>query len=303
MKRFLLTCLTAGLFLQPVMSAQAYYWDYGPGVVNQPQKEQTAVTESQQPAIDSPSSRKSDAAILADYAALPGGPADDEWGNYFPQGSYATAPIGNKPESFLRQYNAYSKVDTNEKVLYLTFDEGYENGYTPAILDTLKKHNVKVTFFVTMPYLTGSLDLVQRMVAEGHIVGNHTRSHMQLVNVSDKNVFYEQLKSVEDKYQELIGSPMQRFYRPPQGAYSAAQLQLAQAMDYKTILWSVAYMDWDPAKQPSHESALNTLHRRIHPGAIILLHAESRTNTEILDGLLTEYENAGYRFATLNELP
>ena len=248
-----------------------------------------------------PKTVKSEEAVLNDLSDVPDGPAVTEWGNYYPVPG--TAPIGNETEEYLRERSAFSRVSTEEKILYLTFDLGYENGYTETILETLKQHQVKAAFFVTGAYAKERPDLVKEIAEEGHIVGNHTRSHPDMGKVPTKEAFYNQLIPVEQLYTEATGYPMNRFYRPPSGKYSDAHFRMAQAMGYRTILWSVAYYDWDNAHQPSHEKALSFLTSHVHPGAIVLMHGTSRTNSEILDEQLTRWENMGYRFKTLNELP
>ena len=179
---------------------------------------------------------------------------------------------------------------------------GYENGYTPAILDALEKHNVKAAFFVVGNYLETSPDLVKRMVEEGHIVGNHTYHHPDMSQISDPASFQEEITSLEKKYQEITGLEMQKFYRPPQGKYSESNLKMAQELGYQTVFWSLAYVDWYVDQQPTQEDAYAKLLPRIHPGAVVLLHSTSKTNAEILDDLLTKWEQEGYTFGTLNEL-
>ena len=184
----------------------------------------------------------------------------------------------------------------------MTFDCGYENGYTPAILEALEKHNVKAAFFVVGNYLETSPDLVKRMVEEGHIVGNHTYHHPDMSQISDPASFQKEITSLEKKYQEITGVERQKFYRPPQGKYSESNLKMAQELGYQTVFWSLAYVDWYVDQQPTQEEAYAKLLPRIHPGAVVLLHSTSKTNAEILDDLLTMCEQVGYTFGTLNEL-
>ena len=211
-------------------------------------------------------------------------------------------PSGNASIEDLKKYNAYYAADTEEKVIYLTFDCGYENGYTPAILDALKKHQVSATFFVVGNFVTDQPELIKRMTEEGHTVGNHTFSHPDMSRISSKEAFSKELQQVEEAYQSITGKPMTRFYRPPQGIYNTSNLQMAQEMGYYTFFWSLAYVDWYQDQQPTHEEAFEKLIGRIHPGAIVLLHNTSRTNAEILDDLLTKWEEMGYSFSTLTEL-
>ena len=211
-------------------------------------------------------------------------------------------PVGNASIQELASYNAYFAKDTQEKILYLTFDCGYENGNTPLLLNALKKHNVKATFFVVGNFIRDNGDLIKEMVQEGHIVGNHTLSHPDMSGISSLNDFRKQLEGVENLYKETTGESMTKFYRPPQGIYSTANLSMAKELGYKTFFWSLAYVDWLADAQPSKEEAFDKLLGRIHPGAIVLLHSTSSTNASILDELLTKWEEMGYTFGTLEEL-
>jgi peptidoglycan-N-acetylmuramic acid deacetylase len=222
------------------------------------------------------------------------------WGLSFQE--KGKTPVGNATSDYLKQFDAWYAGSPDQKVIYLTFDAGYENGYTPAILDALKKHNVKATFFVVGNYIKTSPDLIKRMVDEGHIVGNHTNSHPDMSKIADMSSFQKEINTLETLYKETTGQEMQKFYRPPQGKYSEQNLKMANELGYHTIFWSLAYVDWYVDKQPSHEEAFEKLTGRIHPGAVVLLHSTSKTNAEILDELLTKWENAGYRFGTLNDL-
>ena len=226
--------------------------------------------------------------------------SEGNWGLGF--GEEGKPPKANATFEELQKYNAYYAENTEEKVLYLTFDCGYENGNTPAILDALKKHNVKATFFIVGNYLSTSSDLVKRMLEEGHIVGNHSFHHPDM-SAMDKEAFAKELGELESLYEQTVGQPLKKYYRPPQGKYSQKNLEIAKELGYKTYFWSLAYVDWDPDKQPSHEEALDKLLKRVHPGAIVLLHNTSKTNGEILDELLTKWEEMGYTFKSLEELP
>lgn len=211
-------------------------------------------------------------------------------------------PVGNATVEELRQYDAFYARDTQDKILYLTFDCGYENGNMPAILEALKKHDVKATFFVVGNFISDNADLLKQMVAEGHTIGNHTLTHPDMSRISTLENFKKELEGVESLYQEVIGKPMTKFYRPPQGIYSTANLSMAKELGYQTFFWSLAYVDWYQDKQPSREEAFDKLLKRIHPGAIVLLHSTSSTNAQILDELLTKWEEMGYSFSTLSEL-
>ena len=211
-------------------------------------------------------------------------------------------PVGNATINALGKYHAYYAEDTNERKIYLTFDAGYENGNTPRILDALKKHQAPATFFVVGNFISDNPDLIQRMVSEGHTVGNHTMTHPDMSGISSKDDFLKQLNGVEELYESVTGEKMSKFYRPPQGIYSTSNLTMSKELGYSTFFWSLAYVDWIQNQQPSREEAFQKLLGRIHPGAIVLLHNTSSTNGLILDDLLTKWEEMGYRFCSLKEL-
>lgn len=225
---------------------------------------------------------------------------DENWGLSFQE--EGQPPVANASFDELKQYNSYYAEDTQEKVLYLTFDAGYENGNTPAILDALKKHNAPAAFFVVGNFLTTSPDLVKRMVAEGHIVGNHTYNHPDMSKISTEEAFAKELGDVEDLYEKTVGQPMTKFYRPPQGKYNKTNLEMAKKLGYTTFFWSLAYVDWLQDQQPSKDQAFDKLLTRIHPGAVVLLHSTSSTNAQILDELLGKWEEMGYTFKSLDQL-
>lgn len=211
-------------------------------------------------------------------------------------------PTANATKEQLKPYETYYIGDTSKKTIYLTFDAGFENGNTAPILDALKKHNVKAAFFLVGNYMNTSPDLVKRMIEEGHLVGNHTYSHPDMSAISNQEAFQQELTKLETLYESITGTKMKKYYRPPQGKYSVENLKMANAMGYKTIFWSLAYVDWYQDKQPTKEQAFKKLLGRIHPGAVVLLHSTSKTNAEILDELLTKWEDMGYTFGTLDEL-
>ena len=230
-------------------------------------------------------------------------------GSVLPTGSWGlsfrsegSAPIGNAGADQLRQFDTVYLGDTSEKVIYLTFDAGYENGCTAKILDVLQKHQVKAAFFLVGNYIEKNADLVRRMVKEGHIVGNHTMHHYDMSKLSDKASFTSELTDLETLYKDTTGTDMPKFYRPPQGIYSEENLRMAKELGYKTVFWSLAYVDWNNDAQPSREQAFSKLLPRIHNGAVVLLHSTSQTNAEILDELLTKWKEMGYRFASIEEL-
>ena len=235
-------------------------------------------------------------AVLAKTAVA----ESQDWGLSFSKEGEPPAGMASVEE--LAEYQTYFLGDTNQKRIYLTFDAGYENGNTEPILEALKKHNVKATFFVVGHYLETAPDLIKRMVEEGHTVGNHTYHHYDMSKISNQESFEEEILLVEEKYREITGRDMIKYYRPPQGKYSLENLKMAKEMGYDTFFWSLAYVDWNVDDQPERGEALKKLTSRIHPGAIVLLHNTSATNAEILDELLSEWEALGYTFGTLDEI-
>ena len=264
--------------------------------------------------------------------------ADGNWGLSFQQ--EGKSPIGNATREYLKKYNAYyigdersgaqgSEKDggkqaagagntdsgkqtadtgntgagkTGEKAIYLTFDAGYENGYTATLLDILKEEKVPAAFFVVGNFIEENPELVKRMTDEGHIVGNHTMHHPDMSAIADEAGFRKEMSELEAAYKEAVGRDMLKFYRPPQGKYSERNLEMANRMGYTTVFWSLAYVDWLQDSQPGREEALNILNKRIHPGAIVLLHSTSKTNAEILRELLQGWKAQGYVFKPISEL-
>ncbi len=208
--------------------------------------------------------------------------------------------------SFIKDCGGYyidDNVDNNgDKVIYLTFDCGYENGNVERILDTLKSHNAKGAFFVLGNLIRRNTDLVKRMVDDGHLVCNHTSSHKNMARVSSKENFEKELRELEALMKEYCSSSLAPYYRPPEGCFSKQNLIWAEEMGYKTVFWSCAYADWDNNKQMTEEKALAILLSRLHNGEVLLLHPTSKTNADILDRFLSELEKRGYRFGTLDEL-
>ena len=226
--------------------------------------------------------------------------ATGSWGLSFQ--TEGQPPVGPANSAMLARFDAAYLGDPAEKVIYLTFDAGYENGCTAKILDVLKKHNVPAAFFLVGNYMEQNADLVRRMVSEGHTVGNHTMHHPDMSKISDPAAFQKELEDLEALYEQITGQKMAKFYRPPQGLYSEKNLEMAQALGYKTVFWSLAYVDWVNDKQPTAEYAFSKLLPRTHNGAVVLLHSTSETNAEILEELLTRWKEMGYTFGTLEEL-
>ena len=191
--------------------------------------------------------------------------------------------------------------NTEEKVVYLTFDEGYEYGMTPQILDTLKEKNAKAVFFVTKPYAEADPDLVQRMIDEGHIVGNHTVHHpsagMPSLSIADQTA---EIMETDAYIKENFGYSMYLF-RYPTGQFSEQSLAIVNNCNYRSVFWSFAYKDWDVNNQPDETESLNLLMEKLHPGAIYLLHAESQTNADILGSFIDQVRTQGYEIGVYSD--
>lgn len=220
-----------------------------------------------------------------------------DWGLSFQ--SEGAPPVANASQEYLRNFDALYVGDANQKEIYITFDAGFENGNTERILDALKKHGVKATFFLVGNYFETQPELVKRMAEEGHTIGNHTYSHPDMSKIGDIQSFQTELQKNESLYRDILGSEMPKLYRPPQGKFCEENLKMAQQLGYSTVFWSLAYVDWYTDDQPTPEQAFSKLLPRIHPGAVVLLHSTSSTNAEILDELLTKWEETGYSFGDL----
>ena len=225
-----------------------------------------------------------------------------EYSWYFNPRNDQKQPEPIKESNFFDKYSSYYVGNPNEKVIYLTFDAGYENGTTESILNTLKKHNAKAHFFVVESYIKNNPELVKRMEKEGHLVCNHSKTHPSMASINDFEKFKEEILSVEKTYKEVTGKEMPKYFRPPMGKFSEQSLKYTQDLGYSSVFWSFAYVDWYNDKQPTHEFAKDKIYTRTHPGAVVLLHPNSKTNTEILDEVITHWENEGYKLETLDYL-
>ena len=209
--------------------------------------------------------------------------------------------------SFITEYNAVygdtKAAESGNKVIYLTFDAGYENGNVERIVNTLNKHNATGAFFVLENFVNRNPELIKHMVESGHLICNHTRTHPDMTKISDKAKFEAQLSGLDEALMKCAGITAAKFYRPPEGRFSRQNLEYASELGYKTVFWSFAYADWDNNRQPAPDDAIKKILDNAHPGEIMLLHPTSKTNADILDRVLTALENEGYRFASLNELP
>lgn len=213
-------------------------------------------------------------------------------------------PSGSGEAFDISLYDAYylnKNVSEEDKVIYLTFDCGYENGFTPQILDTLAAHNAKAMFFVTKAFIESCPDYIIRMKEEGHLVGNHTLNH-PIMPKKDETILMNEILGCAELFYETTGYEMDPFLRPPTGAYSKRTLQLTKDLGYTTVFWSIAYKDYDPNNQPGKDYVTDHFETYYHNGAIPLIHNISKSNTEALDEVLTMLEEAGYRFGSLMEL-
>ena len=216
-------------------------------------------------------------------------------------------PRADAPLSFVEKYDGYY-VDRKhgdsdeEKVIYLTFDAGYENGNIEKILDVMKREKVAGAFFVLKNLVLQNTDLVKRMADEGHLVCNHTASHKDMTKCASFEEFKDELEKMETIYYEATGKTLARYYRPPEGKFDEESMKYAKQLGYKTVFWSFAYADWDNQKQMSPTAAKQKILSNVHNGEVMLLHPTSATNAEILGDVIRELKAQGYRFGTLDEL-
>ncbi len=211
----------------------------------------------------------------------------------------APPEIPDSIKNMMTTYNAFY-LDSTPRSLYLTFDEGYENGYTAKILDVLKENNVKAAFFVTGPYLEKEEELVRRMFDEGHIVGNHTVHHPSMPQLESTKKVAEEITELNKMCKEKYGQEM-KYFRPPRGEYSERTLKIANDLGYTNVFWSFAYKDWETNKQKGTDYAYEQIKNGVHDGAILLLHAVSKDNAEVLDRMIKDLKSEGYRFKSLDE--
>ena len=224
-----------------------------------------------------------------------------DWGVSFQE--KGKLPQTNQTSEELAAYDTYFHGDLKKQVLYLTFDMGYENDCTAPILEALKKHGVKATFFIVASYLEKNPDLAKQILAEGHTIGNHTVNPPDMTKKTSKEAFAKELTGFEEAYKKVLGTELkEKYYRPPAGRYSEQNLKFAKEMGYSTIFWSLAYVDWQENNQPTKEQAFDKLLSRVHPGSIVLLHSTSKTNAAIMDELLGKWKEMGYTFGTLADI-
>lgn len=211
------------------------------------------------------------------------------------------AEAGKTLDDLLEKYGAVYKGDPNKKDIYLTFDNGYENGYTAKILDVLKKEHVPAAFFITGHYLESEPELVKRMAKEGHIIGNHSWFHPDLTQVSDERLKNE-LERVRAETEKLTGQKQMPYLRPPRGIFSERTLELAKQQGYTHVFWSLAFIDWHIDQQKGWKYSYDSIMKQIHPGAILLLHTVSRDNAEALEKVIKDLKQQGYQFKSLDDL-
>ena len=207
--------------------------------------------------------------------------------------------LGSTNKALIEKYSGIAMGNNEDKSIYLTFDLGYEGGYTSKILDDLKDRNVKAVFFITAHYLNTASELVERMINEGHIVGNHTVNHKSMPDLSD-NEIKKELMTLNQTVYEKYNYEM-KYMRPPKGEYSERTLKISEELGFKTVMWSFAYVDWDDKNQPSNSDALNNIKSNFHNGEVMLLHATSKTNSEIMGDIIDEARNEGYEFKSIDE--
>ncbi|MEI5908563.1 delta-lactam-biosynthetic de-N-acetylase [Bacillus spongiae] len=219
------------------------------------------------------------------------------WG--FKKAKNEQPPEEEEYEELLEEYDAFYKGPADKKIVYLTFDNGYENGYTDQILDVLKKENVPATFFVTGHYLETAPELVKRMVKEGHIVGNHSWYHSDFSSISDDKIRKE-LRMVKEKTAKLTGQKNMIYLRPPRGIFNERTLKVAKEEGYVHVFWSLAFIDWHTNRQRGWKYAYDNIMRQVHPGAVILLHTVSKDNAGALEKAIQGIKKKGYEFKSLD---
>ncbi|WP_404451439.1 delta-lactam-biosynthetic de-N-acetylase [Virgibacillus necropolis] len=239
--------------------------------------------------------------FLVVFYSIPENIAASGYGWGYKKSTNHEIPEIGKYKRILDKFGAYYVDDSGEKVVYLTFDNGYEQGYTGKILDTLKKENVPATFFVTGHYVESKPDLVKRMVDEGHIVGNHSYHHPDFSIVSKKTMKKE-LETLEDAVAEITDQKQMKYLRPPRGIFNEQTLKWASELGYIHIFWSLAFSDWNTDKQKGENHAYEQVMNQLHPGAVILLHTVSSDNAEALPRIINDLKKKGYTFKSLDDL-
>ncbi len=208
---------------------------------------------------------------------------------------------GKKFTNLIEKYDGFYLGDIKKKDIYLTFDNGYENGYTEKILDVLKEKKVPATFFITGQYIKDQPELVKRMVNEGHIIGNHSWHHPDLTTISDEKLRSE-IQQIETEVKQLTGQKEMKYLRPPRGIFSERTLAITKEMGYYNVLWSLAFLDWKVDQQRGWQYSYDSVMKQIHPGAVILLHSISSDNAGALAKIIDDLRTKGYQFKNLDDL-
>ncbi|HWK21831.1 MAG TPA: polysaccharide deacetylase family protein [Ureibacillus sp.] len=209
--------------------------------------------------------------------------------------------VGAEFETILKEHGAFYSGNQHKKIIYLTFDSGFENGHTESILDTLKEENVPATFFLTGHYLTSATDLVKRMIDEGHIIGNHSYGHPDMSKLSEEELINE-WKKFDKTLKELTGLKRTYYVRPPKGIFSKRDLTVGNKLGYTHIFWDTAFVDWHEDSSVGWDYAYNELMTQLHPGALILLHTVAKHNADALPKFIKAAKEKGYSFGTLDDL-
>lgn len=207
--------------------------------------------------------------------------------------------VGNVNRKILDKYQGLYMGNKEQKLVYLTFDLGYEAGYTPKILEVLKQNEVKATFFITAHYVNTQPDLVKQMIDEGHIIGNHTVNHKSMPSCSLETIKKE-VMDLHSAIYDKFGYEM-KFIRPPKGEYSERTVAYTNTLGYTSVMWSFGYDDWDEKKQGRKEYGKKKILDNVHNGEIMLLHATSKDNANILDDVIKEIKNMGYEFRNIDQ--
>lgn len=239
------------------------------------------------------------------YLPLPGSSgievfADEFMWYYLPHGTDGR-PEPMEKAAYLKDYDVLYIGPADIKAIYLTFDDCPENGNIPAILDILKEHGAPAAFFMTEDYIKKHPDTVRRIADEGHLVCNHTAHHIGVSQLSFEKLKAE-LKGVEDAYREATGRELAKYFRPPQGKFSEKSLSYTEYLGYTTVFWSFRYYDWEVYNQPSEQKAFDAIMKETHPGEIVLLHCQSKTNVSVLGRVLSAWEEQGYGFGSLGSI-
>ena len=224
---------------------------------------------------------------------------------YIKKGNNGDVPTFPPSAEYIRTQNGFfvdsAAIENDRKVIYLTFDAGYENGNIERILDIMKEKQVTGAFFILSNLINKNPDLVKRMVNEGHTVCNHTTNHKDLTTLTNEEVKIN-ISQLEDQFENLTGNKMDKYFRFPEGRYNSEKIALCNELGYRCVFWSAAYADWDNERQPDTEWAFNKLMSQTHPGAIYLLHPTSKTNADILSRLIDAWQNMGYEIRSIKDI-